>query len=244
MIKLNWHQNVAQIVLDRHETRNAFRIDDWRALADAISVISQAECTAVMLVSNAPRIFCSGSDITQLSLLADDLAMRAEFRMAMAAAIEGLAGLDVPVFAAIDGACFGAGVALALACDVRIAAPAASFCVPPAKLGISYPQSDIARLIGAIGPGQANRLLFIAEPIGAEEALRIGLVELLAASPRDEALRMCLQLSTYSPASIRSLKHGIRNAGSRNAQNLDEAFENLFGSDEFRRRTQKFRDGR
>jgi enoyl-CoA hydratase/carnithine racemase len=98
----------------------------------------------------------------------------------MRGALEPLAGLPMPVIAAIDGDCFGAGVALALAADLRIAGPRAVFAVTPAKLGITYPQEDVARLVALVRPGQAARLLYGAARIDAAEAARIGLVEILA----------------------------------------------------------------
>ncbi|CAM4196201.1 enoyl-CoA hydratase/isomerase family protein [Novosphingobium lubricantis] len=243
MISIRWHERVACIVLERPETRNALTTADWRSLAESVEQISQADCTAAIVCSASPQAFCSGSDIKHLALLADDKKARPEFRQAMTAAIEGLAGLPMPVVAAIDGPCFGAGVALALACDVRISSPRSTFCVPPAKLGISYPATDIARLVEAIGRGQSSRLLLFAEPISATEARDVGLVEILNDSPLDEALRLCGNIANFSHQSIGALKVGIKSHKLGEDKDLAHLFDELFESEFFRLKTQKFREG-
>ena len=95
----------------------------------------------------------------------------------MRAALDALRDLPIPTIASIEGPCYGAGVALAMACDLRIAGRGARFAITPAKIGISYPQEDVHRLVALVGPGQAARLLFTAETIDGAEAERIGLVE-------------------------------------------------------------------
>ncbi|GGO14208.1 hypothetical protein GCM10011574_34380 [Microbispora bryophytorum] len=82
-----------------------------------------------------------------------------------------------PVIAMIEGYCVGGGCQLALACDLRIAATGARFGVTPAKLGIVYPLSSTRRLAEIAGPAAAKLLLFSAELIGAEHAVRLGLVD-------------------------------------------------------------------
>src|SRR3546814_14262073 len=95
----------------------------------------------------------------------------------MARSLTALKQLPIATIAAIDGGCFGAGVALALACDIRIAGKHAVFGITPAKLGILYPPSDVARLRALVGDGQAARLLFSGMTIKGESARQIGLVE-------------------------------------------------------------------
>ncbi|WP_310475783.1 enoyl-CoA hydratase-related protein, partial [Sandarakinorhabdus sp.] len=88
-----------------------------------------------------------------------------------------------PTIAYVEGDAVGGGCGLALACDIRIATPSARFGITPAKLGIVYPLHDVKLLVDLIGPGQAKRMLFSAALLDADEAHRIGLVELLAGGP-------------------------------------------------------------
>jgi enoyl-CoA hydratase/carnithine racemase len=186
-------------------------------------------------------MFCSGSDIREIAALADDAGRRAPFRQAMRDALEPLARLPMPVIAAIDGDCFGAGVALALAADVRVAGPRAAFAVTPAKLGITYPQEDVARLVALIGPGQAARLLYAAARIDAAEAARIGLVEVLAGDAAAEAMALAQGMAALSPSSLTALKQAVARAPLGHDRALDAAFDTAFAGDDFREGIDAFR---
>jgi enoyl-CoA hydratase/carnithine racemase len=89
----------------------------------------------------------------------------------------------LPTIAWVEGDAVGGGCGLALACDLRIATPSARFGITPSKLGIVYPLHDVKLLIDLVGPGQAKRMLFSGQLLDADEAHRIGLVELLAGGP-------------------------------------------------------------
>ena len=131
----------------------------------------------LLVVTGAGGTFCAGADLADFPAMQGDAVAAARFREAMRGALDALRGLVLPTLALIDGHCYGAGVALAMACDLRLASPAARFAITPAKFGISYPQEDVHRLVELVGPGQAARILFTAEPISGGEAQAIGLVD-------------------------------------------------------------------
>jgi len=162
----------------------------------------------------------------------------ARFRREMRESLDRLARLSLPTVALVDGPCFGAGVALAIACDVRIAAESARFAVTPARLGISYPQEDVARLVALVGPGQAARLLLGAVPLDSAEALRIGLVEEVAADADAAVAELAAALIANSRESIAALKRGIGRAvaGAATDPEQDRRFDALFASPEMERR--------
>ena len=149
----------------------------------------------------------------------------------MRSALDAFRSTPLPVIAAIDGGCFGAGVALAIACDIRVAGLAARFATTPAKLGIGYPLEDIARLRALVGDGQAARMLFSAETIGAEEAARIGLIEIVGG----DAEGLARSVATNPPASLAMLKRGLglAAAGGTSDAGHDAAFDALFGGADF-----------
>jgi enoyl-CoA hydratase/carnithine racemase len=96
-----------------------------------------------------------------------------------------------PVIMAIEGLCYGASVALTLAGDLRIAATNASFGITPAKLGALYLQSDLHRLVAAVGLGQSKKLIYSAQPISAIQAREIGLVdEVISADQFESELKV------------------------------------------------------
>lgn len=229
MFQIDSVGRVARISLARPEARNAIPIVRWPDLAAAIAEAGRSGARALILRSAVPGIFCAGADIPDLKALAADPALRRHFRTVMAEAIEALAALPIATVAAIDGGCFGAAVALALACDMRVAGQGASFGITPARLGISYPATDVARLKALVGPGQAARLLYSASTIDAAEARAIGLVEQVAGTSAEAAAEaLATMIAANAPSSVRALKRTL--SGDPAA---DDLFENAFGSADF-----------
>lgn len=234
MIRFSITGDVVRISLDRAAARNALSTAHWRELAQATARVP-ADAAAVLVASDVGGVFCAGADLVDLARLADDVPARRAFRDAMRAGIEAIAALPMPVVAAVDGGCHGAGVALALACDVIVATPAARFAIPPARLGIGYPARDVARLIARTGRGQAAKLLFTAAAIDAQEACRIGLADLIG-----DAVQVVAAMAMNDPAALRLLKRTIADP---TARYLDDAFERSFASPRFAEGTSRYRKG-
>ncbi len=153
MFRLDVEQKVARLTLERPEFRNAIPLSGWDELSQRLEEV-EASDARVLLVAGAGGAFCAGADIKDFEGLRDDEAARSRFRLAMRRALDGLRALPVPAIALIEGSCYGAGVALTMACDIRVAAGDTRFAITPAKMGISYPQEDVARLVHLVGPGQ------------------------------------------------------------------------------------------
>ncbi|PKN68966.1 MAG: enoyl-CoA hydratase [Deltaproteobacteria bacterium HGW-Deltaproteobacteria-12] len=119
--------------------------------------------------------------------------------------------LPVPVIAAIHGACIGGALELALALDIRIAADNAFFRLPEVGFGVSPDMGGTTRLTKLVGPGQAKRIILGNEEITAEEALRIGLVEIVvpAGNLEERALNLAKKMSEMPPLGMRWAKKGI-----------------------------------
>ena len=229
MFDLSIEDAVARLTLNRSEARNAIPAGEWPRLTEQAEGAERSGAR-LLVVQGAGSSFCAGADLADFASFAGNENAVAAFRAAMGDALARLRALAIPVLALIEGPCFGAGVALAMACDLRLAGPAARFAITPAKFGISYPQEDIARLVALVGPGQAARLLFTAAPIDAEEALRIGLAEFPADAMDDVVAAI---LANQSPA-LATLKRGIGLAaagiGVDAAQ--DREFDSLLASPE------------
>lgn len=239
MIDLAIANAIATITLDAPRTRNALPMAGWRVLTEVVARIAAAAPRVVVVQSAVEGTFCAGSDLKQIAALADHADARAPFRLAMRDALDALAALPMPVIAAVDGDCFGAGVALALAADIRVAGPRAVFAITPAKLGITYPGEDVARLRTLVGPGQAARLLYAADPVDAAEALRIGLAEM--AGTGATVADLARTIAARSPASLAALKRTLADpADPAHAASFDAAFA---GAD-FREGLAAFREKR
>jgi enoyl-CoA hydratase/carnithine racemase len=238
MFRLERHGEQARLTLDRPEARNAIPAAGWAELADTIGLVERSDAR-LLVVTGAGGTFCAGADLADFAAIRADAAAIARFREEMRAALDRLRALAIPTIALIEGHCYGAGVALAMACDLRIAAPGALFAITPAKIGISYPQEDVHRLVALIGAGQAARLLFGGQAVGGEEAKRIGLVE--AHMPDEEALieAICANASE----SLAALKQAIARAGEgvRSDPEMDRRFDALIGGEEMMRRLEALR---
>lgn len=233
MFELSLDGRVARLTLARAATRNALTTDDWRALPALVEQAVRLKARVILLSSRVEGAFCAGADLRELATLHEDPSARLPFRNVMRAALDSIRASQIPVVALVDGDCFGAGVALAIACDIRVAGPAARFAVTPAKLGINYPIEDIARLRALIGDGQASRMMLAADVVKAEEAVRIGLAEV--AGGEADALRLARAIAANAPSSVATLKHGLSlaAAGLTSDEGHDRAFDSAFGGADF-----------
>jgi enoyl-CoA hydratase/carnithine racemase len=238
MFRLERNDEYVRLILDRPEARNAIPAAGWAELADKIGVVASSDAR-MLVVTGAGGSFCAGADLADFAVMRGDPAAVARFREDMRGALDRLHGLAIPTIALIEGHCYGAGVALAMACDLRIAALTAEFAITPAKIGISYPQEDLHRLVALVGPGQAARMLFTASVVHGEEALRIGLVEIQM--PGEKAAFEAILANDRD--SLSALKQAIGRAGEgvRSDPDLDRRFDALIGGDEIKRRLEALR---
>jgi enoyl-CoA hydratase/carnithine racemase len=238
MFRFEQVDQFGRIVLDRPEARNAIPLEGWGRLAQLVAEISTLG-VRLLVVSGSRRAFCAGADLGDFGRLREDETARIHFRQSMREALDALTALEVPVVAWIEGPCYGAGVALAMACDLRIASASASFAITPAKIGISYPQEDVHRLVELVGPGQAARLLFTALSIDSGEARNIGLVDLLT----DDPIETIEAIVSNDGESVKLLKLAIRRAleGHRQDRDLDARFDSMIAGDKLVRRLEALR---
>ncbi|MFF8474078.1 enoyl-CoA hydratase/isomerase family protein [Streptomyces sp. NPDC015414] len=163
--------SVATVVIRHPAKRNAMTAAMWRALPPLLEELAGDPRVRALVLTGEGGTFCAGADISTLQgspLEAQGLAVAAE---------EALAAFPVPTLAAVHGHCVGGGSQLAAACDLRLAEEGALFGVTPARLGIVYPSSSTRRLVSLVGPATAKYLLFTAELMDAERALRTGFVD-------------------------------------------------------------------
>jgi enoyl-CoA hydratase/carnithine racemase len=146
----------------------------WESLPGLLASSAADPRVRVLVLTGAGDTFCAGADIDGLS---GPIGSPAAVQEAAVAAEEALAAFPKPTVAALRGYCVGGGCQLAVACDLRFAAEGARFAVTPARLGLVYPASSTRRLAELTGTSTAKFLLFSAELIGHERALRTGLVD-------------------------------------------------------------------
>lgn len=236
MFRLSQDEGVARLTLDRPEARNAIPAAGWAELRNRIAEAAEAR---LLIVSGGERAFCAGADLADFAAMRSEEGAPARFREDMRAALNALRALPMPTIAEISGACYGAGVALALACDLRVASSSSVFAITPAKIGLSYPLEDVHRLTSLVGSGQGARLLFTGATIDSAEALRIGLIELVAESA-DVLAETILGNEDESLAALKSAI-ALAAAGTRSDSAQDCRFDALVRGEALARRLEALR---
>ncbi len=226
---------VAWLSIDRTEKRNAISQAMWEEFPGLVR--SACADARVLILQGAPGgVFSAGADIGEFASGSRDPAWRTANQQAIRAAMTAVAEAPIPTLALIEGDCIGGGCGLSLCCDLRIASPAARFGITPARLGLVYSLEDTRRLIEAVGPSQAKRILFTGAIIDAEEAARIGLVTLLAGDARARADQIAADILASSGHSQRETKRIVaRILGGQREDDADtmRLFFEAFGGPDF-----------
>lgn len=228
--RLEIAEPLAEIILDRPERRNALSIGMWAVLPDLVARANADERVKVILLhGGGTGTFAAGADISEFGeIYATPDAARRSGRT-IAKALDAIETSEKPVIAAIEGACVGGGVSLAVAADLRIATRTATFGITPARLGLVYPPGDLQRLMTLIGPGASKRLLYTGRIFDAEEALAMGLVDEIADAPGilPPARALAREIASVSQWSVRATKRMLRSFAEGRGATSPEA-EDLF----------------
>lgn len=218
-VRLERDGPVALVTISQPARRNAVSQAMWAAIPEVLARAGEAR--AVVLRGEGEH-FAAGADISEFEETYRDRGSAAAALDRLEAAMAAVAGCPAPVVAAVRGSCVGGGCGLALACDLRFAAPDARFAVTPAKLGLAYTLGDTKRLVDAVGLAAAKDILFSGRMVGAEEAHRIGLADRLTADPVAAARDYAAQLAANAPGSLRAAKAmTARIAGGQSADDAE-----------------------
>ena len=174
---------VVVLTLSNPAKRNALDPDLCRALTDAVAALAASGVRAAVLTGSGDRAFCAGFD---LSALPDGGDLAAVAANPFDPLIEAVSASPVPIVCALNGMAVGGGCELAATCDLRVAHAGVELMMPPAKLGIVYAARALARFSALVGDSRARSMFLAARSVGAEQALRWGLVDELV--PVDEVL--------------------------------------------------------
>jgi enoyl-CoA hydratase len=235
LIRVDRDAAVAVLTVDRQEALNALDVATLTELRDRLQeVAADDEVRAVVLTGAGEKAFVAGADIKYMSGL--DVEQAKAWGALGHEAGRLLETMPKPTIAAVNGFALGGGCELALACDIRYAASGAKLGQPEVNLGIIPGWGGTQRLARVCGLGIAKELIFTGRVVGAEEALRIGLVNAVHDPVLDKARETAVLLASKSPISLRVMKElANRSLGGDHASNLDaegESFGELFSSDD------------
>jgi enoyl-CoA hydratase/carnithine racemase len=228
---------VAFITFDRPQARNAMTWAMYEGLARALDQVAADDSVRVAVMRGAGgEAFVAGTDIGQFTAFAsgeDGIAYERKVDVAIAQ----IEHLKKPAIAVVEGWVTGGGLAIAAACDFRIAAASARFGVPIARtLGNCLSVGNVARLLAHFGPARVKRMLMLAEMIGAEEAYACGFVdELVPADALDEKIRtMTERLKGHAPLTMYAAKEAIRRIVTAKLPDGDDLIRTVYGAQDFK----------
>lgn len=195
--------------IDGESRRNSISRAMLDQLAELVAGASKKRLRAVVLTGAGDKAFCSGADLKERATMADD-AVRA-FLGKLRETLRNLEKADTVFIAALNGGAYGGGTELALACDLRIAAPGAELGLTEVKLGIIPGGGGTQRLSRIVGPGRAKDLILTGRRIKSAEAFALGVVNRLAAEGRlvEEAVGIAEEIASNAPVAVAAAKHAI-----------------------------------
>ena len=211
-ILMETHGGAVHLILNRTAKANALTQQMWEELPQLIEYAQrQPGARALVLRSATDDVFCAGADVAEYRANAGGVDWGLANHQRVTRATNALADCTLATIARIAGPCAGGAVGLATACDFRMCSRDSLFSIPPARLGLVYPQADTARLVDLIGPSAAKRLLLTAARVDAPWAERVGLVdEVVHLEDLDAAVdQLVAQIGAGAPVSIRAMKRTI-----------------------------------
>ncbi|NMO02274.1 enoyl-CoA hydratase/isomerase family protein [Gordonia sp. TBRC 11910] len=208
---------VGVLAMNRPERMNSQTVEMFGEYLAAGRALRDSGLRALIVTGSGDRAFCAGFDLDEIHVITE-MGVRdfLKFQETATGGIQSIRHLPFPVIAAVHGPATGGGFALALAADIRLAAPTMKMSAAFVKVGLSIGELgtsyNLARLVG---PARAAEIGFTARIVHADEALRIGLVNRIVDSDSllDEALAMARQIAQNSPGGVRMSKRAIQRNG-------------------------------
>jgi enoyl-CoA hydratase len=194
--------NVGVATIDRQERRNALNAEMCDELRGHLE--ESGELRAIV-ITGAGTAFCAGADLVSRFASEGD-ATTDTFRPAFEKVLDAIVAHPAPVVAAVNGPAIGAGMQLAVACDIRVAALGARLSIPGGKLGIHLSARNIWRLAQLVGQGAARDFLLGGRTVDAEEALRLGLVQYVDGDALGSALGLAGEIAASAPLTVQGHK--------------------------------------
>ena len=230
---------IAIIYFNRTKQFNAFNIPLVNELITAFNKISSNDRIRCLVLTGRGKAFSAGGDVVEFKNAEKPDEFMASLVERLHQGIRDLKNMNIPSVAAINGACFGAGLGYAIACDFRISSELATFGCAFTKIGLSPDSSSTFHLPRLVGLGLANEMLFLNRVLNAEEALQFNLVNKLINSGNflEEVKNFAIEVSKGAPIAFSSTKNLLKDSYSNDLDtHLDQEAEKIVkaaGTDDF-----------
>ncbi len=232
---------VGWVTINNAERRNAISLDRWEAMGAAFDdFASDDRVRCVVMHGAGDKAFASGADISQFEKNRSSAEAAQEYARISSGARNRMLAFEKPFIAMIRGYCMGGGLGLAMTADIRVAAEDAVFGIPAARLSIAYDFLNLGNLVRLVGPSRAKEILLTAKRYGADEALRMGLVNQVVpvAGLEDAVADMTARMVENAPLSMRASKLTIdqivKDARDRDMDKVEALSRACFDSEDYR----------
>jgi enoyl-CoA hydratase len=242
---------VGWIVFDQPARRNAINGEMWRGIAPAMKRFdADAEVRCVAFRGAGTEAFSAGADISEFEGKRASEESVGQYDDLLDQVLHAIQGSLKPSVAMIYGYCFGGGVEVALACDLRYCAASAQFAVPAAKLGLAYNVEGHKRLLETVGHARAREIMFLGRRYPADEALAMGLVHRVLPDAELETFtaKAISDLCANAPLSIANtktiLEEYAKSVGTPDHERMRAAIERCARSEDYREGRRAFMEKR
>ena len=193
-----------RVRLDKPAQHNVLNPATMKALREALTGATENKDLRVMVLTGTGKSFCAGADLGELGRYNFD-------ENPLEQLTDVVERLPFPTICALNGGVYGGGADLALSCDFRIGVTGMTSFIPPARIGIHYPPSGLARAVSRLGLGPAKRLFLACEKMSAKELKTIGFLDYLVDPDHLQARteELVQDISNLAPLSLRGMKETL-----------------------------------
>ncbi len=208
-LKLSLVNQIATLTFTRPNSLNALNSKVFEELTATLDELDKIPNLRVLIITGEGKAFVAGADIAEMHTKSPDQAK--VFSQMGHDVFSRIENFKVPVIAAVNGFALGGGLELALSCDFRIASDKAKFSAPEVNLGLIPGFNGTQRLPKTVGPGYAKYMLYTAQIVESNEALRIGLVQLVTTPEllMEKTLEIAELISTKGQQAVQSVKKAV-----------------------------------
>ena len=230
ILKTEVIDGVAVVTINRPEALNALNTRFFNEMDDYVNKIKNDPSIKALVITGEGKAFVAGADIAEMVDKTSEEG--STFSVLGQHTFSSFGKLGIPVIAAINGFALGGGLELAMGCDFRIASSKAKFGQPEVSLGLIPGYAGTQRLSRLVGLGDALYLLMSADMIGAEDALRIGLVQKVVEPEElmDAVMKLAKTITSKGPSAIKKVKQVVRQGLEMSLKEGEELEAKEFGS--------------
>ena len=240
LIEVENNEGICTITINRPDVYNALNRQSKLEMIEAIERASLDEQTRALVITAKGKAFCSGQDLNDRANSSEKKDLGETLKTEWNPLVNAIRNCPKVVIAALNGVTAGAGISVAMACDLVIAPKGIRFVSGFTKLGLVPDAGSTSTFTHALGPKRAMEFFLFNAPLMSEEMKELGLVNAIDDKPMELATQWASQIAAMAPLSIAHLKKNIQKAGH---MSFSDSMENETTSQCFLGQTEDFNEG-